>query len=291
MMRHGNRERHDAHQTPAIASSRFGCFAALAGSVRLSISIQSNQAMKSDVDSSMPRVIEPAPWPAFEPHPLAASHPFDTLRPPEQGELMLWLLRSEWQLISREAGHLRLSPAELKRARTHPHAALGKRFAVSRAVLRGLLAPMTGEAPERIELLDGPDGRVRLAKHGPASALDVVVDYAGIWILIGIASCSLGIATQALLPTGYAPSTVRAATRRAALAMATGRPAAIDAALLEYGGPALWVELPPTGTWHLLDIPMPGKLRGAISAAAQIRRVAAFGWRPSPALATGALMH
>ncbi|WP_323118653.1 hypothetical protein [Burkholderia alba] len=240
--------------------------------------------MKSAADSSVQPAIEPATCPVFEPYPLT-SRDLDTLRPPGPGELLLWRFRSEWQLISRDAGHQRLSQAELKRMRTHPHAAFGKRFAVGRAVLRSLLAPMTGEAPERIALIDDAGGRVRCAGNPQARALDIAVDYAGIWILIGIASCPLGIGTEAPRSIDRAIAATRAAARRAALAMAAGEPPPVDAARLEQEGPALWVDLPPTGSWHLLDIPMAGELCATVAAAARVTRITAFGWRHTHALA------
>ncbi|HXZ09398.1 MAG TPA: hypothetical protein VEI25_15210, partial [Paraburkholderia sp.] len=55
---------------------------------------------------------------------------------PQPGELLLWRFRSEWRLMSRDAGYAHLSKAELTRVRNYPNPALRKRFAVSRAVLR-----------------------------------------------------------------------------------------------------------------------------------------------------------
>ncbi|MDC6133989.1 hypothetical protein PPH41_40810, partial [Burkholderia gladioli] len=70
-------------------------------------------------------------------HPEHAAE--DAAQPLRDGELRLWLLRPEWQLLSKEDAFARLSPFERKRAKCFPQPAIGKRFAVGRAVLRGIL--------------------------------------------------------------------------------------------------------------------------------------------------------
>ena len=41
---------------------------------------------------------------------------------------------------------------------------------------------------------------------------------------------------------------------------------------------ASFVELPGAGRWHIVDVPMPGKIRAAVSVAQPVTRIQAFGW-------------
>ncbi|WP_321870058.1 4'-phosphopantetheinyl transferase family protein [Paraburkholderia tropica] len=47
---------------------------------------------------------------------------------------------------------------------------------------------------------------------------------------------------------------------------------------LDKHGPALWLDLDDAGRWHVIDLPMPGEIHGAISLAQRIEQIHAVGW-------------
>jgi hypothetical protein len=47
---------------------------------------------------------------------------------------------------------------------------------------------------------------------------------------------------------------------------------------LDKHGPALWLDLDDDGRWHVIDLPMPGEIHGAISVAQRIEQIHAVGW-------------
>ena len=73
-------------------------------------------------------------------------------RLPDPGEILLWRLRGEWQLVTSERGHLYLSKTELRRARTHPNRVHGRRFAIGRSALRAILGTLAGRAADELTL-------------------------------------------------------------------------------------------------------------------------------------------
>jgi hypothetical protein len=218
--------------------------------------------------------------------------------PPQDGELLLWRFRPEWHLVSRDDAYARLSKAELARVKSHPNPALGKRFAVGRAVLREIVADMIGCAPAEVELSEDQRGQLRLANTGAHRPLEIAIAYAGIWIVIGASTTPLGIATRVpMLPfdqtaKGHvdvvAPQRrtkasrsieMRSRVRHDSLTLAAG------AALLRADAPALRqdassfvIDTAHDARWHLLDLPMPGIICAAAAVAQPLTRVLAFGW-------------
>ncbi|MCX4161494.1 MULTISPECIES: 4'-phosphopantetheinyl transferase superfamily protein [Paraburkholderia] len=235
---------------------------------------------------------------AFLPQRLAWRRPEGDPLPPA-GELLLWRVRPEWQVVSKEAAYMRLSKAELARVKNHPNPALGKRFAVGRAVLRGVLAQMLDCAPTDVALTDNPLGQPVLADIHRAG-IEVQVAYAGVWIMIGISASPFGLGTRLPLPTdeididtGNGTFTaalkerttiahsiaLRSHVRHASLLAAAGKPLLdADANVLRQESAAFFVDTGEAGRWHVLDVPMPGAICAAVAAAQPVTRVHAFGW-------------
>jgi hypothetical protein len=217
---------------------------------------------------------------------------------PQEGELLLWRFRPEWHLVSRDDAYARLSKAELARVKSHPNPALGKRFAVGRAVMREILADMIGCAPADVELSEDQRGQLRLANRGMHEPVEISIAYAGIWIVIGVSTTPLGIATRVpMLPPdqsangrvdAIAPQRrtkasrsieMRSRVRHDSLTLAAG------AALLRADAPALRqdtssfvIDTAHDARWHILDLPMPGIICAAAAVAQPLTRVLAFGW-------------
>ena len=232
----------------------------------------------------------------FVPRNLARPVSADVVQP-QSGELLLWRFRPEWQAISRGDGYTRLSNAELARVRNHPNPALGKRFAVSRVVLREILSGITDCPPDDVELADDAQGRPRLLRAGQPSPLSIAVAYAGIWILVGVSTSAIGLATHvptlsdsrgaalsARTRTVAQPTTknladVQSRVRHASLVDAAGK-VMLDAddQLLCRSDKDFVVDTPEGRHWHILDLPMPGAICAAAALAQPISRIHAFGW-------------
>ncbi|MBI0329340.1 hypothetical protein [Burkholderia plantarii] len=234
------------------------------------------------------RSIRLAPDVTFSAHALAEQPPY-CAQPLRDGELRLWLLRPEWQLLSKEDAFARLSRYERKRARCFPQPAIGKRFAVGRAVLRGILGGIVGTRPEALELVDHESGRVTLAEPRADAALDVAITYAGIWILIGVSAQPIGLATAFSVGDAMdhdAQQRVRL-TSVASAARATPDAGAGSESLASVqveAGPdphAHRVHTHDAGSWRVIDLPMPGRQCVAAVAAREIREVRASGWNSS----------
>ncbi|WP_414441807.1 4'-phosphopantetheinyl transferase family protein [Burkholderia sp. 22PA0106] len=225
------------------------------------------------------RSIELAPGLSFSTHPLAEQPPFcDT--PLRDDALRLWLLRPEWQLLSREDAFARLSPHERKRAKCFPQPGIGKRFAVGRAVLRGILGGMLAVPPKSLEIIDHESGRVTLNLSDANRPIDIAVAYAGIWILIGIGAQPLGLATA--FSTGdVVDDDDRHRVRLASVAAAAGTPSAAGYLCQSTDTHAHRVHTHDAGTWRVIDLPMPGRQCIAAVAAREIRDVQASGWNSS----------
>jgi hypothetical protein len=212
-------------------------------------------------------------------------------------ELLLWRFRPEWQSIPKDAAYACLSKAELARVRSHPNPALAKRFVVGRAVMREILADMIGCAPGEVELKDDEDGQPRLVHAGVREPIEIAIAYAGIWIVVGVSSNPLGLATS--VPTlpdnalggassesvltrrmpSLRPVETRSVVRHASLASAAGAAVlSVDAPVLRHDASPFFVDTAGPRRWQILDLPMPGIICAAAAVARPVTRVHAFGW-------------
>ncbi|MEX3526049.1 MAG: hypothetical protein VB143_00585 [Burkholderia sp.] len=232
-------------------------------------------------DAALPeRAIQLAADVTFGAHALAEQPPF-CAQPLHEGELRLWLLRPEWQLLSKEDAFARLSPFERKRAKCFPQPAIGKRFAVGRAVLREILGGMLGVPPQSLELADQESGRVTLGSPAVAQPPEIAVAYAGIWILIGVSTQPLGLATAFSVGEAVDPDQQHR-IRLASVAHAAGTLSAAGYLSQPLEAHAHRVHnTHDAGSWRVLDLPMPGRQCVAALAAREIREVQASGWNNS----------
>ncbi|MGH8778247.1 4'-phosphopantetheinyl transferase family protein [Paraburkholderia sp.] len=253
--------------------------------------------------SSVRHAIYRVPDLAFLPQRLVWQRP-DGVAPPIAGELLLWRFRPEWQAISKDTAYTRLSKAELARVKNHPNRALGKRFAVGRAMLRGVLSEMLDCAPADVALSDDAHGQpVFIDAHRERIRMQVA--YAGVWIVIGLATTPLGFGTRlpspahdeadgvdgplAAAPLARTPLAqsieLRSRVRYASLLAATGEPLVdADTHALCQDTAACFVETGDASDaegstrWHILDVPMPGTIHTAVAVAQPVTRIQAFGW-------------
>jgi hypothetical protein len=244
-----------------------------------------------------PREIE------FSPHRMTRQYPawIDVPRP---GELHLWRFRCGWLPVSIQEGESWLSETERERARLNPNSALRKRFVTGRVVLRWIVANLFGSAPHDVQFIDGHAGQpgVQLAPDGSPVTIDIA--YGGIWIVIGVASAALGVGVAMPAPgqEHALPESPRASispggeadraderlhgadesvqsARYSSLSSALKRPPAdVEPQALRGNAAASFVDLPAEGRWHVVDVPMPGKIRAAVSVAQPVSRIQAFGW-------------
>lgn len=124
-------------------------------------------------------------------HDLAKSRAVD--RPPASGELCLWLVTSEFRFASASNVGSWLSVAERRRARLHPHSAIGRRFGVARATLRLVVSQMFDCRPQEVQVEDGPDERIIATDPRGERSVHVDVAYSGIWIVIAVGAASVGV--------------------------------------------------------------------------------------------------
>ncbi|VWB27226.1 hypothetical protein BLA13014_01010 [Burkholderia aenigmatica] len=211
---------------------------------------------------------------------IAGSHTLASCpsRPPDAGEILLWRLRGEWQLVTSEQGHLSLSKTELRRVRTHPNRAHARRFAIGRSALRAILGTLAGRAADELTLIDRDADHIAIAGCDRLDGLDVVVGHAGIWIVIAIARgpIGLGIAQTSTL----ADPVSRDQLRLDSISNACGRGhGATLASLAPLAGSFREVDTPHAGNWRLLDLPLSGLACAATVAARQMDRIHAVGWR------------
>ncbi|MDN7875210.1 hypothetical protein [Burkholderia aenigmatica] len=211
---------------------------------------------------------------------IAGSHTLASCpsRPPDAGEVLLWRLRGEWQLVTSEQGHLSLSKTELRRVRTHPNRAHARRFAIGRSALRAILGTLAGRAADELTLIDRDADHIAIADCDRLDGLDVVVGHAGIWIVIAIARgpIGLGIAQTSTL----ADPVSRDQLRLDSISNACGRGhGATLASLAPLAGSFREVDTPHAGNWRLLDLPLSGLACAATVATHQMDRIHAVGWR------------
>ncbi|CAB3754948.1 hypothetical protein GQ57_24895 [Burkholderia sp. MSh2] len=196
---------------------------------------------------------------------------------PRPGDLLLWRLRADWQLMTREQGHARLSSIELRRARTHPNRLSGRRYAIERSALRTILGIMTDRAPQTLPLVDLAAGRVGFAECDAFNTTSAAIAQAGIWIVIAITHGPVGLGILQHGAPGDPAS--RMQVRRESVEHACGhaRQAAIDIQPVPHQS-LFRAETPDGGNWNLLDVPMTGSMYAATVAAPRIERVHAIGW-------------
>ncbi|MFM0302255.1 hypothetical protein PQQ99_19240 [Paraburkholderia sediminicola] len=242
----------------------------------------------------------------FAPHRMTRRYP-SGIDVPRPGELHLWRFRCGWLPVSIQEGERWLSETERERARLNPNSALRKRFVAARVVLRWIVANLLDLAPHEVKFID--DHAEQPGVQLPPDSYPVTIDiaYGGIWVVIGIASGALGLgvtmptpgnkttvpneARASIWPTGvpdrqpdrfrYADASLQSA-RYSSLSNALKRPS-IDVApqALRDNAVATFVDLPAAGRWHVVDVPMPGKIRAAVSIAHPVRSIQAFGWPKS----------
>ncbi|WP_124699876.1 hypothetical protein [Burkholderia cenocepacia] len=197
---------------------------------------------------------------------------------PASGDLLLWRLRTEWQLMSKEQGHACLSRDELLRMKQYPNPTAGRRFAIARAALRYILATLAGCDPKVPRFVDQDSGRLSIENTDLFGATRAAVGHAGIWIIIAIANGPVGLSVEPHVVRGQ--SAYRDHLRLASITHACGTPHDVArAALPTPAGTFFEIDTPLTGHWCLLDLPMPATLCAATVAARCIERIHTVGWK------------
>ncbi|MFM0405871.1 4'-phosphopantetheinyl transferase family protein [Paraburkholderia dipogonis] len=221
---------------------------------------------------------------AFQCHPLTRSRPHNVVAP-RAGELHLWRFRCEWLPVPVQEGDSWLSKTERERARLHPNAALRKRFISARVVVRWIVAHLFDSEPHAVDLHD--DGNEKLRARHPRDGRGITIDiaYGGIWIMIGVAATTLGLSVVVPAP-GAAPDQTPEASRRNArysslCSALRYAPVDIDLELLFSPTATGAFDLAEYGRWHVLDVPMAGKIRAAVALAQPLTQVHTFGWPKS----------
>ncbi|WP_321784201.1 hypothetical protein [Paraburkholderia sp. J94] len=255
--------------------------------------------------------------PHFDTHRLTRSFPAQ-LAAPGAGVLHLWRFRASWLPVPIHESEQWLSDAERHRARLHPNAAQRHRYIASRVMLRWIGANLSGQAPRDVVIAEGYGEQRGARLTVGDQHLSVDIAFGGIWVLIAIAQPALALGIAMPRPGGEAADIIEAgSTQRRARANvwdvmrararrsqegASQRRAARMTSLagalqradrtspvdeldtldaldpLHDDGPALWLDLADAGRWHVIDLPMPGEIRGAISVAQRIEQIHAVGW-------------
>ena len=160
------------------------------------------------------RAIVAAAAPAFLSHPLTRHYPRNVAAP-RAGELHLWRFRCEWLPVPAQEADSWLAKTERERARLHPNGALRKRFIGARVVVRWIVGHLFGCQPGSVDLQD--DGNEKLRARHPRDGRGITIDiaYSGIWIVIGIASATLGLSVVVPSPGAALDETPEDSRRRA----------------------------------------------------------------------------
>jgi hypothetical protein len=121
---------------------------------------------------------------------------------------------------------------------------------------------------------------VQLTPDGSTVTIDIA--YGGIWIVIGMASATLGLSVVVPSPGAAPDETSEKSRRRARYSSLCNalRYAPVDIAgdLLSRDTPSCAFDLADHGYWHVLDLPMSGKIRAAAALAQPLTLVHTFGW-------------
>ena len=243
--------------------------------------VNNAKTLQSDHTARAAHTIVSAATPEFISRPLTRHYP-RSVAAPRVGELHLWRFRCEWLPVPVQEGEVWLSKVERERARLHPNSALRKRFVSARVVTRWIVANLFDCDPRTVDLQD--DGNEKLHARHPHDGRGITIDiaYGGIWIVIGIASAALGLSVVVPQPVAVPDGTSEDSRQRArydslcnALRYA---PVDIDQDLLSSDATACAFDLAGHGCWHVLDLPMSGKIRAAVALAQPVTHVYAFGW-------------
>ncbi|MDC6133990.1 hypothetical protein PPH41_40815, partial [Burkholderia gladioli] len=144
---------------------------------------------------------------------------------------------------------------------------------------------MLGVAPQALELADHESGRVTLGSPATAEPLEIAVAYAGIWILIGVSTQPLGLATA--FSVGEAVDRdEQHRIRLASVAHAAGTLSAAGYLSQPLEEHAHRVHTHDAGSWRVLDLPMPGRQCVAALAAREMREAWCVIYRRAPGVAT-----
>jgi hypothetical protein len=225
--------------------------------------------------------------PVFSSHSLTRHYPRG-VTVPRAGELHLWRFRCEWLPVPVQEGDGWLSKSERERARLHPNAALRKRFVSARVVVRWIVANLFDCAPREVDLQD--DGNEKLRARHPHDGRGITIDiaYGGIWIVVGVASATLGLSVVVPSPGARADETPDGARRRARYGSLCNAlryaPVDIDVELLLSHTASCAFDLAEHGRWQVFDLPMGGKIRAAVALAQPVTQVHTFGWPKSLAI-------
>ncbi|MFL9982259.1 4'-phosphopantetheinyl transferase family protein [Paraburkholderia sediminicola] len=243
--------------------------------------LQADQPARPVQPARTAHAIVSAAAPQFVSHPLTRHYPH-RVAAPRAGELHLWRFRCEWLPVPVQEGDTWLSKGERERARLHPNSALRKRFISARVVTRWIVANLFDCEPHAVDLQD--DGNEKLRARHPHDGRGVTIDiaYAGIWIVIGIASTTLGLSVVVPAPGAALDEAQEASRQRARYGSLCNAlryaPVDIDRDLLSNDAASCAFDLAEHGHWHVFDLPMSGKIRAAVALAQPVTQVHAFGW-------------
>ncbi|WP_341316873.1 hypothetical protein WN982_36690 [Paraburkholderia sp. IMGN_8] len=258
-------------------------------SPRVHDNIGSRAVLAAQSDRAAHAIVSAAA-PEFVTHPLTRHYP-RTVAVPRAGELHLWQFRCEWLPVPVQEGDSWLSKTERERARLHPNAALRKRFISARVVVRWIVANLFDCAPRAVDLQDDGNEKLRARHPHDGRGITIEIAYGGIWIVIGIASATLGLGVAVPSPGTAPDETPDGARRRARYSSLCNAlryaPVDIDLDLVLNDAASCAFDLAEHGRWHVLDLPMAGKIRAAVALAQPVTQVQAFGWPKALAFGTG----
>ena len=221
--------------------------------------------------------------PEFVQHPLMRHLPRNVALPCV-GELHLWRFRCEWLPVPVQEGDAWLSKSERERARLHPNGALRKRFISARVVVRWIVGHLFDCEPRSVDLHDAGHEKIHARHPHDGRGITIDIAHGGIWIVIGIASAALGLSVivpspGAVFDIGETSEQSRRHARYRSLCHALRYvPVDIDEDLLSSAKGVCAFDLGEHGCWHVLDLPMGGKIRAAVTLAAPLTLVHLFGW-------------
>ena len=149
-------------------------------------------------------------------------------------------------------------------------------------VTRWIVANLFDCEPHEVDLQD--DGNEKLRARNPHDGRGITIDiaYAGIWIVIGIASTTLGLSVAVPSPGAALDDTRETSRQRVRYGSLCNAlryaPVDVDLDLLSSNTASCAFDLAEHGRWHVLDLPMSGKIRAAVAIAQPVTQVHAVGW-------------